>query len=1419
MALQKTLCQLHILLSMLHFLLFIVHLPILSGKKTTIRSFFPTFALLTYWDTMKTYLRKVFLILLGWCCMIQVVAQTGKFYSTNNELSSSLINQIFQDKKGFIWIATEYGLNRFDGLRFLNYKHVSGDSTSIKNNYVRTLFEDSRQNLLVGCIDGLMKYDSETDAFEEIPMMRTGKRVYPHITQMQKLSNGEIWIATTGQGVFRLDEERQQAFSIDVLMRQAVNYNFQSNLYEDSRHNIWIGTEGHGLVCYQPATQKVRVFRSPEINDNYVSAIAEDSYGNLFIGTQKQGLSRYDYERDRFIPVPYDGEGELSVYCLTLLDGRLLIGTDGQGLKTYNQSAGKIEDYSINSAPLDFSEGKIHAILEDRDKNLWLGLFQKGIALIPRQENPFEYYGNKSIYYNPIGQGCVMSIIQDSNNHLWVSADNEGVFQLDAGGQRLRHYRPGSSPRSVANTIMCMYEDTNGDFWLGSYTRGLAKLNRRTGECEYPLTIDNEKIYSITEDRHKNLYIATSGSGFYRYNLLTKELKHYESSKDETGDLTRNELANDWLNYIFCDSEGLIWIGHYRGISCFNPVNESFVNYRNVNAMIVDRVGYVLQEDHAGNIWAGTNDGLYRFNKQTEELKCFNVSDGLPNNVICGLCEDEEHNLWISTYMGICKYNASDNRFINFYAGDGLQGNDFTHGAFYKDRAGKIYFGGINGITGFLPSSIGSVHKDMKVWITDFSIFNQPVRKNTRSGKHTVIYTSVLDANVFQLAHYDNTFSIMFSTLQYNTPEQISYQYKIEELSNQWLSTEPGVNRVTYNNLPPGKYTFHVRALSHGNFSDVRTVKILITPPWYEMWWAYCIYAFLFGLLVVGVVNYILSRMRHRREIMKREHAEQLNEAKLQFFINISHEIRTPMTLIINPLEKLLAEKKGGELQKTYLMIYRNAQRILRLINQLMDIRKLDKGQMFMKFRETDMVGFIDDVMLTFDYLARKKKIRFTFEHEMPMLKVWIDLNNFDKILMNIFSNAFKYTPEEGEIAVKLSTGRDSTRRDPLKDYFEITVTDTGIGLDRDKMERIFERFYQIDNDVTKSNFGTGIGLHLSHSLVELHHGIILAENREDAPGSCFTIRIPLGSAHLRTDELEDVDALSNAPSAIVVKPEKPVFEEVMEEEEDAEDKKAVKAKNRLRILIVEDEEEILSYLKEELEAEYRILTSKNGKEAFDRVLADAPDLVISDVMMPEMDGLTLCRKMKQNTNVNHVPVILLTAKSKPEDTMEGMATGTDAYMVKPFNTELLKSTIANLIANRRLLKSKFSGAQQQEDKVQKLSMKSADEILMGKIMKVVNENLSNPELNAEMLAVNVGLSRVHVHRKLKELTNLSARDFIKNIRLQQAAALLKEKKLTVSEVAYATGYTNLSHFSSSFKEAYGISPKEYMQARGGESQ
>ena len=1339
-------------------------------------------------------------------------AQTGKLYHTNNDLSSSLINQLFQDKKGFIWIGTEFGLNKYDGYRFTNYIHKADDLTTIKNNYVRTLFETSHQKLLVGCIDGLMEYNQETNSFKEIPLIRNKKQVYPHVSQICELNNGEVWLSTIGQGVFRYDSSQKKGYFIDDLMNR-LDYYYYNNIYEDSEYNIWIGTENNGLIFYSPKTDEIQLFKYPEINDNNISAIIENNEGELLIGTRIKGLSRFDKEKRTFIPVKHPSDKDLSIYCLAKVDNQVLVGTDGQGLKRYNQVSKSLEDIGYNNSPIDFSEGKIHSILQDQNKNLWIGLFQKGIVLIPKQTNPFLYYGNKSIYNNPIGQSCVMSIFEDRNSHLWVGTDNEGLFELNSKGERVKQYKPDGTQNAVANTIMAIFEDSEDNLWLGSYTNGVAKLNRKTGKCEYPLSIAAEKIFSITEDNHKNLYIATYGAGFYKYNLLTKQLNHYESSKDEKNDLQRNELVNDWISYIYCDSDGLIWLGHHKGVSCFNPKTESFINFKETNTLITNRVGYVIYEDKNNNIWAGTTDGLYCFNKKTEKLVRYSTHEGLPNNVICGIAEDNNGNLWISTYMGVSKLYPNMNRFINYYASDGLQGNEFTHGAFTKDNKGNIYFGGTHGISFFNPLTINPISIDSKVRITDFYVWGEPVYKGKKSGNKPIIYHSVYDANLFQLSYHDNTFTLVFSTLEYNNLENIAYQYKIEELGNTWSITEPGENRVTYNNLPAGKYTFVVRAVNHGEYSKVYSTKIIIFPPWYQTWWAYTIYIFLFILLIIGIFQIARSKINHKREMMKREHAEELNEAKLQFFMNISHEIRTPMTLIINPLEKLMSETNNTLQKDTYSMIYRNAQRILRLINQLMDIRKLEKGQMSLTYQKTDVVAFIKDVMLTFDYMAKKKDITFSFDHTIEQLDAWIDYNNFDKILMNLLSNAFKYTPNGGKIDVRLSTGNNPNNSYALRSYFEISVIDNGIGIDKKEIDRIFERFYQIKNDITQSTSGTGIGLHLCKSLVELHHGEITVENNREQSGSCFTIRIPLGFAHLKENEI-DTNILSNfnAQQSIInqsysaIESTETEFNEVKK-----------KTKSNYHILIIEDEADIREYLKQQLSDDYKIKTCSNGKEAYDSILINPPHLILSDVMMPEMDGFTLCRKVKQNININHIPIVLLTAKSRSEDKVEGMEIGADAYCVKPFNIEILKSTISNLIQNRHLLQTKFSGAQEQDDKLTKIEVKTADELLMEKIMKIINTDIANPTLNVETLANQVGLSRVHIYRKLKELTNMSARDFIKNIRLKQAAALLKERDLTISDVAYATGFATLSHFSASFKELYGMSPTEYKQNYYGE--
>lgn len=1347
-----------------------------------------------------------------------VNAQTGRFYSTDKELSNSLINKVYQDKRGFIWVATEDGLNKFDGNRFIVYKKNKNEPDALLNNYVKTLFEDSKGRFWIACINGIQIYDQATHTFQSIPIRHNRDNMAPQTSaNIIELQNGEIWLGTYGGGIISLKEN--EFIPQEELNRKIQSY-FIQTIYEDSKQNIWIATENKGLFCYTPSNGQVQNFTAPgQLTSEDISCFCEDKEGTLFISTLNGGLMKLNPSNSQFTPIPYKGNNRLSIKTLTIdNNNNLYIGTEGFGLKIYNRSTNSIDDYDVHNGVFDLSSSKVHSILEDKDGNLWLGIFQKGLLMIPSMPNKFNYYGYKSFPKSEIGSSCVMSILVDRQNVAWIATDNDGLYAVNDEGKQILHFKEEGSNRSAPRNIICLLEDSEHKLWIGSYLSGLTLMNKQTGVCtpvneqlSTPKASDNKKIFCIAEDRNQHIWVGTYGSGVYKMDISGKVINQYQSSKSQNENWQVNKLCNDWINCIIEDNEGLLWIGTCNGLSCFNPKTENFINYLSQNNLLPNTFVHTLLQDDKGFIWVGTSEGLYKFDKRTQKFSIYTTQQGLPSDVICGMVQDDMNNYWISTHQGMSKLIADTETFINYTASDGIQGNEFTRGAFYKDHRGKIYFGGTGGVTSFYPKDIAEPDKKLQIEITDFILGNHSVRKGDMLGKHAITDSDVMDATRFTLTYERNSFRMELSTLDFANPERIIYQYKIKELETNWLNTSPGMNRVSYANLSPGTYTLMVRAKDNKSTSDIRTVEIVVTPPWYNTWWAKVLWSCLLVLVLYALTMYAISRIHRRQEIMKQRHQEQINEAKLQFFINISHEIRTPMTLIISPLEKLIAEH--SEKQQVYLMIYRNAQRILRLINQLMDIRKLDKGQMHLKFRETDMVGFIEDLMQTFNYQAQKKNITFTFDKELPdadSLKVWIDLNNFDKVLMNVLSNAFKYTSDGGNIHILLKTGHNSAYRGALKDYFEICVTDDGIGIDKDKIKQIFERFYQINNDMTQSNFGTGIGLHLARSLVKLHHGLIKAENREDEQGTRFIIRLPLGSDHLKTDELENPDEAGS--DLLMSQLSKDTLYETDNENAMADEVKKPKAKTRYRVLIIEDDDEIRQYMRNELNTDFRISECTNGREGLEVILRDKPDLVISDIMMPEMDGITLCRKVKQNININHIPVILLTAKSKAEDRIEGLETGADAYIVKPFNTEILRTTASNLIANRERLRGQLIGEQQVEEKIVKIEMKSNDEILMGKVMKTINEHLTDPALNVEMLAANVGMSRVHMHRKLKELTNQSARDFIRNIRLKQAATLLREKNLSISEVAYATGFSNLSHFSNSFREFYGISPTEYKE-------
>ncbi|GHT75547.1 hybrid sensor histidine kinase/response regulator [Bacteroidia bacterium] len=1310
-------------------------------------------------------MKKLYYILLLVICSCYMQAQTTKFYSTEQGLSNSLINQIYQDKKGFIWIATEDGLNRFDGMKFTTYRNISGDTTSLKNNYVRCLFEDSMGNFYIGCINGLMKYDRNTNRFSEVKMLfQKSLQQFPHVTRMIENHKGDVWIATSGSGLFVI-KKGENGCNAETEINSQLNNLFLTAVFEDSRRQLWIGSE---TACWV-ITEAGRVI---QVTDKNVSSICEDNAGHIFIGSLYAGLTQYDLADGRTTVIP-DSKGNrqlpMKITLFSPTTGNLYIGTDGNGMKIYDSSV--LENYEPASTPFDFSKAKVHSLIEDKDGNLWAGLFQKGVFFIPHNPNGFQYYGYKSFQRNNIGSNSVMSIFKDKDSVIWVGTDNDGLYAIHNQTKNDRHFEHSENPASVPSTILSICEETGGRLWLGSYLNGLALFDPASGKCRY---FTPNRVYCLKADDKGHLWIGTYGNGLYEFDRTTQTVVNHFMSNEVLGIATIG-LPNNWISALFLDEKGLLWLGTYKGLSCMDTQNHTFITYTTDNSSLPSNVVLAVNQDKNGVLWIGTDNGLASLNKQTQEMQVFRSENGLGSTIICAIEADEQNNIWLSTHSGISKYSPAENSFTNYYTSDGLQGTEFTRGAAFQSTAGEIFFGGINGITCFYPQNIHAKKQQLNVFITQFYLFGQPVYVGQKSGKQAIFNRPLLDNPDINLASYDNVFSIELSTLEYGNPESIRYFYQLEGFDTQWTANPPGNNRITYTNLSHGKYKLHFYAADKENQSEIKTIQIQIRPAFYQTFIAKLIYLLLFLLIICAVYFYVKQKIQHRHEILRMEHAEQISQAKLQFFTNISHEIRTPMTLILGPLEKLLSTNKDQNLQQTYLLIYRNAQRILRLINQLMDMRKLDRGQMQLRARETDLVGFIKDVMHAFEYSANNKNIRFSFHHEMPDLKAWIDINNFDKVLYNIFSNAFKFTPENGEIDVFLTTGDD---------FFEIKIQDSGIGIDESDTEKIFDRFYQANQD-TLPNYGTGIGLHLTRSLVELHHGTIHASARKDRSGAIFTLRLPLEQEHPNNSEQP-------------VESDKPEVEKI------------VRAKTNYRILIVEDDHEINHYIKSQLQDQYKIQQTYNGKEALDYILKEKPDLIISDIMMAEMDGINLTKKVKSNIQTEHIPVILLTAKTQDEDRIAGLKTGADLFMVKPFNPEVLKSSVAGLLDNRERLKGKFQS--QSEGKIDKIEVKSANELLMERILKAINENINNPEFTVEALSSAVGMSRVHLHRKLKELTNQSARDFIRNIRLTQAGELLHNKNLSISDVAFSVGFSTLSHFSASFKEFSGISPKEYME-------
>ncbi len=1291
-------------------------------------------------------------------CIIAFVsswAQAGQFISSDR-FSNSIITDLCQDKYGNIWVATDYGLNKFDGYQFTSYFHEDANDASLCNNAVVDLFCDNDGRLWVGTNRGLDRYDPERDSFVHYPFPE-GHR--PRVPSLTSLSSDEIFVCTSGFGAYVIGKDDVLTPTMDYTPEMDEPY--YDDVFEDSKGRFWRFSLATNTVLLK-AGKEFSKFESTV--GSYV-AFVERGDEVFIIGYDGFMSYRNGQMSDAGIDMRAL-EGKQSQFSVADIDedGNIFVGTRANGLFYLPVGERTLKRVNVDVSGINVNTAKMTACLFDKNGNLWLGLQRKGLLLITKRSSLFQSwsFGRQQIQIGSF----ITSICEGDGGITWCTVQNVGVYGFDANGMVVAH--PNAPP-----SVEFIFRDKQNRYWMGT-NNGLYAYNPLTGKSQLKLAIDCEKINEMTSDNDGKLYISTFARGFSVYDIETGAQKSYTmmTKNDELG-----QLCNDWILCMTSDYNGMVWMGTSHGVSCFDPKTGSFLTQGWLQ-LLNGVMCFSICELRDGNIAIGTDQGLYLYDRKQGSCEPFPGSEELNNKIVNYIVQSNDGDVWCSTSMGIWQYNSERNVFIGHLSGSGLEKKEYLHGVGMHTDTDMVIFGHNDGLIMFSPKQLedSQILLD-ELLLTSFMVGGVPVNAFTELNGVRVTEKPVSESEQFTLSHLDHTVTMGFSQLDFISPFNVEFEYRVN--NGAWVKNADGKNSFTLNFLQPGTYHVEARALQGDIYSPVKTIRIVVRSPWYRTGWAYAVYF----LLLLAICTYAVISYRRRM-------AEQLNEEKMKFLINATHDIRSPMTLIFSPLANL--KRRIGDNQFDALRdidtIERNAKRVLNLVNQILDVRKIDKQQMKLHRQQTEMVKFIFGIYKMYEYNARERNIKFLFQHDgIDELDVWFDRSQFDKVITNLLSNAFKYSYDGGVVEIVLSHDDKQAR---------IEVRDTGVGLDKDVAKHIFDRFYQGSNSRRMHINGTGIGLNLCKMIVDMHQGTIEAIGRSDGQrGTVFVVTLPMGHDHLTEEELGAMKA-----------------EKTRTEESGKSSRRA-----RHRVLIVDDDLEIAHYISSELGQYYKFGICPNGKEGLKELLTGDYDLVVSDVMMPEMDGFTMLRMIKTNINISHIPVIMLTSKVDIGNRLEGLERGADAFLPKPFDMEELHMSIENLIANRHLLRGKFSGVQQQVDKLENREVKGLDEQLMERIMKVVNKNLSDSDFNVDMLTREVGISRAQLHRRMKEMTGISTSEFLRNIRLEQAARLLREQKVNVTQVAYTVGFSNLAHFSTVFRKHFGVSPSEYVENQCGD--
>jgi signal transduction histidine kinase/ligand-binding sensor domain-containing protein/DNA-binding response OmpR family regulator len=1317
---------------------------------------------------------------------------TVKFevYSQEEGLSNNYIQCCFQDKRGFMWFGTSLGLNRFDGYRFTRFVNSPDDSTTLTGNLVRVIFETREGSLFIGTENGgLNIFNRNKETFSNVfnrfkdPSLKTRS-----VNDIKEDNQGRLWIATD-DGLLLLENKvsLKHVFPLSSPEDFGIAHSFIRVISFDPGGNLWLGTN-KGVFVLDTLHKKVKpvILPLPEVHNNEIWEVTTDPEGKIWIGTYENGIFVANTTGKIEKHILPDPENKRSYTVRSIArdkKGNYWFGTRG-GIYLYNLNEGIISSFSHDEREVkSLSGNSVLDIYHDSRGDTWIGT-RTGINYLIHSKQVFRNFRAMPGDNRYLNNGEIWAFLCDEKGKLWIGTEDGGVNMYDPESRTFRYLvHETENPNSLSsNCIKSFMEDGSGNLWIATFRGGINKLNLKNGKIIHyrnipgnAESISDDRVWNIFRDKKDRIWVGTSSG-----------LDLYQSSGDN---FRRMEVfpANTQVNWIKEDFSGNLAIGGRDTLYFYNPTTGYLKRYQEYSRDFM--------QDKKGRPWIATIDkGLALYDMEKGAVRYFSEKDGLANNRAESILEDYSGQLWIGTSSGLSRFDPETHIFQNFSEKDGLQNNQLNYGAAIRLPSGELVIGGSSGFNIFDPVHIGTNNFVPPIVFTELRILNR--RVEIGHEKKSILKKSITETSKLILPFDKNALTIEFAALNFSNSAKNMYSYYLEGFDNAW--TDPSAGRsATYTNLNPGEYTFRVKSIIPG-ISDTKndiSLNIKILPPfWKTMVFRIVVFLFI-AMLFYLLVRFLLAREKMKNDLLfERVKAKKLHELdmlKLRFFTNISHEIRTPLTLILGPVEKLKNNEVPVNQQKPLLeIIHRNARHLNQLFNQILDFRKLEAGNLRIELSDGEMVSFFRGIKVQFDHLAREKEIDYTFHTLVKKVYCRFDPDKTEKIISNLLSNAFKFTGQGGKISISLSLVFDNdqnttTEGDSDKRIIEISVKDSGRGIPADHLDQIFNRFFQSGEKAELP--GTGIGLALVKDLARLLHGHVFVSSKP-GQGSKFTVRLPLIESSLEKydpetpteKEIHPIPALSSDPVT---------FQDKI-------------------MLVVEDNADVRFFIRHHFESIYKVIEAPDGAKGWDMALETIPDIILCDILMPGINGYELLKRLKNDEHTSHIPVILLTALGSKEHEIEGLTAGADDFISKPFDLTILQTKIENILAIRQSLKEKYSEEIFLQPK--NLLITSPDERFMKKAIEKVEENMADPDLDIEKFASEVGISRMQLYRKLNSLTDMTVKEFIRDIRLKRAAQLLLQKKQNISEIAYAVGFRDLSHFRKCFRRKFGLSASEY---------